>query len=89
MKRDVSFVVAEKVTHAALLAAFRGVDAMVVGAERFDEYRGKEIGAGKKSLAYHLEFRDEAATMTTEAADALLEKIRGVLRAKFQADVRS
>ncbi|MEI7740940.1 MAG: phenylalanine--tRNA ligase subunit beta [bacterium] len=89
IKRDISFVVQDRLTHDEIMEAFLAVDALVIGAEKFDEYRGPEIGEKRKSLAYHLELRDPNATLTTAQADELLEKVRKVLRDRFAAEVRS
>jgi phenylalanyl-tRNA synthetase beta chain len=54
----------------------------------FDEYRGAQVGEGKKSLALRLEFRAPDRTLTDEevaerraAIERALEELGGKLRA--------
>jgi len=89
IKRDLSFVVADRVTHDELVKKMSSIDQRIVSVERFDEFRGKGLPEGHKSLAYHLEFREEKSTMTTESADEILNKIRETLKVSFKADLRS
>lgn len=57
--------------------------------ELFDEFRGKQVPAGKKSLAFRLTFRHDERTLRAEevqaqvdaAVKALSEKLGGTLRA--------
>jgi phenylalanyl-tRNA synthetase beta chain len=55
----------------------------------FDYYEGKQIPAGKKSLAYSLVYRSEDRTLTDEDINPIHEKIINKLRDKFGAVLRS
>ncbi len=46
----------------------------------FDVYRGAQITAGKKSVAYSLKFRSADKTLSDEDIDPVMEKIFGKLR---------
>jgi phenylalanyl-tRNA synthetase beta chain len=43
--------------------------ALVESVELFDVYRGAQVGAGKKSLAFRITYRDPAATLTDQRVD--------------------
>jgi phenylalanyl-tRNA synthetase beta chain len=90
VRQDLAFVVDEETPAAALTAAMRdaaGPDLRAV--EVFDEYRGEQIGAGKRSLAFRVAFGSPDRTLTDEdvapvrarIVDALADRFGAVLRA--------
>lgn len=90
VERDLSPVVAETVTWdqvrgvvaSAALPRLEGVD--FVGT-----YRGKQAGAGKKSLTLRLRFRDAGKTLRHEEVDAEVGTIVGLLNARCGASWRT
>ncbi len=56
--------------------------------ELFDTYRGEQLPAGKKSLAYRLEFQSSERTLTGEEVDGIIAKIASALRERFGAELR-
>jgi phenylalanyl-tRNA synthetase beta chain len=55
----------------------------------FDVYRGEQIGAGKKSLAYSLTYQAEDRTLTDEDVAKLRDKIVKRLAREINAELRS
>nr|VFK24229.1 MAG: phenylalanyl-tRNA synthetase beta subunit [Candidatus Kentron sp. MB]VFK30605.1 MAG: phenylalanyl-tRNA synthetase beta subunit [Candidatus Kentron sp. MB]VFK75317.1 MAG: phenylalanyl-tRNA synthetase beta subunit [Candidatus Kentron sp. MB] len=55
----------------------------------FDEYHGKGIGTGKKSLAFGLLFQDTSRTLQDAEIDALVSNIMTELQARFGAIPRT
>jgi phenylalanyl-tRNA synthetase beta chain len=55
----------------------------------FDVYRGEQIGAGKKSLAYALTYRAPDRTLTDEEVHVARESIVENLRAELGASLRA
>jgi phenylalanyl-tRNA synthetase beta chain len=55
----------------------------------FDEYRGPQVGAGKKSLALRIVLQSSETTLTDEVADAALQRIVATLRERFGAEPRA
>jgi phenylalanyl-tRNA synthetase beta chain len=69
--RDLAFVLDETRTYAELEAALRGAAPRELEAVAFfDEFRGAQLGAGKKSLALTLTFRSDEGTLDGAAVDA-------------------
>jgi phenylalanyl-tRNA synthetase beta chain len=90
VRQDLAFVVDENVPAAALLALLReATGPQLRSASVFDEYRGAQIGEGKRSLAFRVAFGSTERTLTDEDAaplrqgivDALAERYGAVLRA--------
>ncbi len=88
--QDLAFVVDEDVAAAELAAAMREAGGELVREARvFDEYRGEQIGAGRRSLAFRVAFGSPERTLTDEdvapvrraIVDALAERFGAVLRA--------
>jgi phenylalanyl-tRNA synthetase beta chain len=70
-KEDVALVVPEEVTAAALTATLReGAGVLLESVRLFDVFRGEQVGAGRKSLAFALRFRASDRTLTVEEASA-------------------
>jgi len=54
----------------------------------FDLYRGKQIGPGKKSLAFSLRFRSTDRTLRNEEVDEVVEQVVAELGTRFNATLR-
>ena len=86
-ERDIAFVIDRAVTHALLEAAMRAASALVVAVTLFDVFEGKNIGEGKKSMAFHLTYAAPGKTLTAEeaqrehaAVERAVKKLGGVIR---------
>lgn len=90
VERDVTLIVAEDLR-------WESVEKLVKDArlDRFERlafvgsYRGKQLGAGKKSLTLRLWFRDPARTLRREEVDPQINSLVGVAKASLQAEVRT
>jgi phenylalanyl-tRNA synthetase beta chain len=88
--RDLAFVVDQDVPAGDLAEALRQaggelVDAVVL----FDVFAGDPIPAGKKNLAFSVDFRAPDRTLTDEEAERAVAAIVERLRRDFGADFRS
>jgi phenylalanyl-tRNA synthetase beta chain len=73
---DVAVVVDESVPAQRIEALIRTAgEPEVVSVRLFDLYRGEQVDAGKKSLAYALELRSPERTLTDEDAVAVRDRI--------------
>ncbi|NLF38461.1 phenylalanine--tRNA ligase subunit beta [bacterium] len=87
--RDVSFVIADEVSHANVLDAVASARASFLErTELFDIYRGEQIGAGKKSVAYRMTYRAPDRTLTDEEIDKAHQAVVRALQEKLSAQVR-
>ena len=90
VKQDLAFVVDETVTAAELEAAAREVTGLELRSMRaFDVYRGEQIAAGKKSLAFRVEFQSPERTLSDDDAAVLRQRIVSVLAERFGAELRA
>jgi phenylalanyl-tRNA synthetase beta chain len=87
--RDIAVVVDAGVPAAALLDAVKDAGgALLESVELFDVYTGEHIGAGKKSVALSLTYRDPERTLTDEEVAALHERVAEALTSQFAAQLR-
>lgn len=73
--RDLAFVVGEDVPAGELMETIRKAARSLAGLSLISEYRGEQVGAGKKSLAFSLEFVNEERTLSDEEAEAIQQGI--------------
>lgn len=89
--RDLALVVDAQVPAATLLAEIRAADGagLLETAELFDLYRGAQVPAGKKSVAFSLSLRAADRTLTDAEADGVLAAVRARLKERVGAEVRA
>ncbi|OGH87542.1 MAG: phenylalanine--tRNA ligase subunit beta [Candidatus Magasanikbacteria bacterium RIFOXYC2_FULL_42_28] len=88
VKRDVAFVVYTKIVHVEVEKALAGIDPLVKGVELFDVYTGKNLGAGKKSMAYRLTLLNSERTLESKEVDVVMDKATKMLVENFGAEMR-
>jgi len=90
--RDIAMIVPEKLSHAEIIAAIEGArEPLLATIELFDLFSGKEaaaFGAGKKSLAYTLTYRDKTRTLTNDEVAVVHAKIRERLQRELGVELR-
>jgi len=90
VRRDLAFTVADAVSAARLLSAVRArVPAFVREVEVFDQYRGKGVEPGKKSLALRIVMQDTDRTLTDSEVEEIVASIREQLTQEFEAQPRT
>jgi phenylalanyl-tRNA synthetase beta chain len=90
LRQDFAFVVDEGASAGDLVAAAREAAGPELRDMRvFDVYRGEGIPEGRKSIAFHAEFRSPDRTLSDEDARELREKIVAALGAQFAAELRA
>ena len=88
--QDLAFVVDEEVPAAALAAAMReAAGPELRGVDVFDEYRGEQVGPGKRSLAFRVAFGSAERTLTDDDAAVLRRRIVDALAERFGAVLRA
>ncbi|MFH0830997.1 MAG: phenylalanine--tRNA ligase subunit beta [Parcubacteria group bacterium] len=83
VRRDLSLVADETLSAAEIIATItKSGGELLQDIELFDRYRGPKLDAGKKSYAFHLEFRSDKESLSDKAIAPLLQKINQALTAK-------
>jgi phenylalanyl-tRNA synthetase beta chain len=90
VRQDLAFVVDDDVPAAALLTLVREAGSPELrSAAVFDEYRGVQIGEGKRSLAFRVAFGSNERTLTDEDAAPARQRIVDALAKQFGAVLRA
>ncbi len=86
--RDIAMIVPEEASHQKILRAIEEPrEPLLESVELFDLFT-EQIGAGRKSLAYRLTYRDRSRTLTNDEVTAAHAKIRERLRRDVGAELR-
>jgi phenylalanyl-tRNA synthetase beta chain len=87
VEQDLALIVDRETTASALQAAIESA-ALVRGARVFDVYTGEQVPAGKKSVAFAVEYQSEEKTLTDDDVAKAQRKIVERLRREFGAELR-
>ena len=89
IRRDVAMILLEATTHDAVLEVVRRAKpANLESVELFDVFRGANVPAGQKSVAYAFTYRAADRTLTDQEVNATQDRLVGDLKQKLQAIVR-
>jgi phenylalanyl-tRNA synthetase beta chain len=88
--RDLAFVVDSDMPHEVVARTIREAGGtLLANLVLFDLFQGDQVGAGKKSLAYSLEFQPLDRTLTDREIDAevnrIVERVEEACKAKLRA----
>ncbi len=87
--RDIAMLTAAGTTHGQIMATIRrAAPPELVDVRLFDVFEGKSIGAGRRSLAYSLEYRSAERTLRDEEANAFHEIIKAALKRELNVEFR-
>ena len=89
VRRDLAFVVDEKVRVEELESAMKhAAFAHLREITLFDQYTGKNIAPGKRSLAFSLAYQKETGTFTDSEIQSLQEQVGQALRSRYSVEFR-
>lgn len=89
IRRDIAMLVPEATTHESVQQAVKQAKpANLESLELFDVFRGKNVPAGQKSMAYAFTYRNLERTLTDAEVNAAHEKLVAQLKERLQATVR-
>ena len=89
IRRDVAMLVPEPTTHEAVLSTVKQAKPQNLEAvELFDVFRGKNVPAGQKSMAYAFTYRSAEKTLTDAEVNAAHEKVVEQFKRALQAEIR-
>ncbi len=86
--RDLALTVDEERTCGEMMQEIARACRQVTDVELFDIYRGEQIGAGKKSMAFKVRFGSSEHALQPEEVDKYIKKILGNLKYKLGAELR-
>ena len=87
--RDIALLIDAEVTHAQIVSVIKSSRVKTLKqVELFDIYQGKNLPAGKKSMAYSLTFQPTENTMTDDEITAAVNKITKNLVEKLNVEIR-
>lgn len=90
VRRDMALVVDEAISAQALLDALEQARSTIISElALFDQYRGKGVEAGKKSLAFRVVMQDTQKTLTDQDADAAMAQLVAAANQRYGAVLRS
>ncbi len=88
--RDLAFVVDKEVPAEHLEEAMRqAAPALLREVQLFDEYTGKNIPSGKRSLAFSLSYQKDTGTFTEDEISQLQKQVGDALKSKFGVEFRA
>lgn len=88
--RDLAFFASVDLSVATLSQAIENAGGeLLERLELFDEYRGENVPAGQRSLAFNLVYRAQERTLTDEEVEPFLEQVRKALVKQFNVTLRS
>ncbi|MEE8422801.1 MAG: phenylalanine--tRNA ligase subunit beta [Dehalococcoidia bacterium] len=88
VEQDIALVVDDGVSAGALRESIEQSD-LVAGARVFDVYRGDQLPAGKKSVAFAIDYQAPDRTLTSDDANEEQARILERLKREFDAEQRS
>ncbi len=89
-RQDVALIVDDSIAIGDLVSTMReAIGGDLEELELFDEYRGEQVGEGKKSLAFRMTFRAADRTMTSDEASALREAATAAVEKAYGAVART
>ncbi|MBP5243060.1 MAG: phenylalanine--tRNA ligase subunit beta, partial [Clostridia bacterium] len=91
VKRDLALIADENVTCGDIVATIRRAAKAVKAVELFDVYRGGQVPAGKKSMAFSLTFAPDAEAekaLSPETVDGFVKKILNNLKFNLNVEIR-
>ncbi|NER05017.1 MAG: phenylalanine--tRNA ligase subunit beta [Okeania sp. SIO3C4] len=88
--RDIAFFVSVEVSvNEIKQVIYESAGKLLESVELFDEYQGKNVPEGQRSLAFRLIYRMSDRTLTDADVDPIQQKVRDALVDKFQVNLRS
>ncbi len=89
VRRDLALIVDETVSAREVMECIAGAAGeLLIDLQLFDQYRGKGIDSGRKSLALALTLQDYSRTLTEEAVETVVGRVIETLQSRLGAELR-
>ncbi|HEY9701765.1 MAG TPA: phenylalanine--tRNA ligase subunit beta, partial [Allocoleopsis sp.] len=90
LDRDLAFFASSNVSLSEINKVVKkAAGNLLESVELFDEYRGKNVPEGQRSLALRLVYRTSDRTLSDNDVDPVHQKVRDALIDKFNVNLRS
>ena len=90
VERDLAVIVPDEVSHREILEEIRDCCGDLLEAvELFDVYRGEQIAADRKSMAFAMLFRSDDRTLTDVEISSVQDKVLRRLVKRYRAELRA
>jgi len=90
IQRDVAMLLPEATAHEAVLSVIKQAKVPnLEGVELFDVYRGENVPAGQRSVAYSMTYRNAERTLTDAEVNTAHDKLIDQLKQRLQASIRA
>ncbi|NCD00608.1 phenylalanine--tRNA ligase subunit beta [bacterium] len=86
--RDLAFVIDKNISYNQLKNAIINFNEYIESVKLFDVYEGDKLDEGKKSLAFHIEYRSEEKTLTAIEVDEIQKRLIKDLNNNFEVRIR-
>lgn len=86
--RDLAFVTDTDISNDDIRQTILEVSDKVLIVELFDEFTSDKLGAGKKSIAFHLYLQDLAKALTDAEADAIIQNVIKQVTSRYGGQLR-
>ena len=87
--RDLALLLPEPVAAAAVRARLAGSSPLVESVAIIDEFRGKELPAGTRSVAFRVAFRAADRTLRDAEVDPVVQRVLEVLERELDVTIRT
>lgn len=87
--RDLAFIVDNDVDSAKIIKLMYKESDLINRVELFDEFSSDKFGAGKKNIAFHIDFQHQEKTLTDKEADEIAKSINEKVKSDFSAELRT
>ncbi|MEW5725121.1 MAG: phenylalanine--tRNA ligase subunit beta [Thermodesulfobacteriota bacterium] len=89
VERDLAVVLDREVRASEVLEAIKGLaEEFLSDVFLFDVYEGRQVAAGRRSLAFRLVYRSLERTLTDEEVNAMHQRVTDQVLARFSATLR-
>ncbi len=88
VSRDLALLVSKDVEFSLIRKEIKRSDKLITDVRIFDDFEGLGIQKGKKSLGLKIDLNATDKTLTDGEINAVMDKIIGILKIKFLAEVR-
>ena len=89
VRRDIAFIIDENISINALETLMKNAASPYLqDTELFDQYAGKNIPKGKRSLAFSLAYQKDTGTFTDQEITTLQDRIGQALKSQYRVEFR-